>query len=87
MIKNLIYSLKKTMKELRKEEADHKEKIMARKQQKVIDAMTKRKKLGRGEFKPFEEPVLLTDELTGSLRTCPTRGNILEGKINLTVLN
>uniref|UniRef100_A0A914E4F8 Ribosome biogenesis protein NOP53 n=1 Tax=Acrobeloides nanus TaxID=290746 RepID=A0A914E4F8_9BILA len=71
-------NLKKTLRDVRKEEDEHKAKIAARKQQKVLDSLTKRKKLGRGEFKAYEEPVLLTEELTGNLRQLPSRGNILE---------
>lgn len=71
--------MKKTRREVLQEEEEHKAKIAARKQKKVLDVLTKRKRLGRGEFKDYEQPILLTDELTGSLRALPSRGNILEG--------
>lgn len=64
---------------MEKESEERKAAIATRRQRKIFDSMTKRKKLGRGKFQPYEEPVLLPTELTGSLRTLPARGNLIEG--------
>jgi hypothetical protein len=42
-------------------------------------ALTERKRLGRGRFEPQLEPVMLTDELTSTLRQLRPQGNIFQG--------
>lgn len=39
----------------------------------------RKKKLGAGEFTNFVEPVLLSNEITGKLRTVSQQSDILRG--------
>lgn len=75
------FSLRKSLKSVEEESEKRKTAISLRRQQKLLSAMVSRKKLGRGDFKPYEEPVLLPNELTGCLRQLPSRGNIVEGAL------
>uniref|UniRef100_A0A7E4VER6 Ribosome biogenesis protein NOP53 n=1 Tax=Panagrellus redivivus TaxID=6233 RepID=A0A7E4VER6_PANRE len=72
-----IANLKKTYKELVQKQAEIKAKAAERRLNKVYDTLTSRKKLGRGEFQEYEEPVLLPDEITASVRLTKTEGNII----------
>ena len=60
-----------------------KQKAKTKAVEKMMDKLIKRKKLGRGEFEKYEEPVLLTSELKGSLRLAKTEGSLLQGNFIL----
>ena len=72
-------NIKKIIKEMDEKDSEIKKKTKTRAVEKMMDKLIKRKKLGRGEFEKYEEPVLLTSELKGSLRLAKTEGSLLQG--------
>uniref|UniRef100_A0A914Z862 Ribosome biogenesis protein NOP53 n=1 Tax=Panagrolaimus superbus TaxID=310955 RepID=A0A914Z862_9BILA len=72
-----IANLKKLYKEIDHKLVESKEKAAERATNKIFDNFTKRKQLGRGEFKEYEEPVALPSEIKGSLRLAKTEGNLM----------
>jgi hypothetical protein len=76
-----IANLKKLYKEIDKKIVESKEKAAERKTSKLLVGLTKRKTLGRGEFKEYEEPVALPSEIKGSLRLAKTEGNLMSEHI------
>jgi len=56
-------------------------KIQLRKDQRAVKNLTQRKRLGRGKYAKFEEPVLLVGELGGNLRTVKAQGNVLQERL------
>uniref|UniRef100_A0AC35FFR1 Ribosome biogenesis protein NOP53 n=1 Tax=Panagrolaimus sp. PS1159 TaxID=55785 RepID=A0AC35FFR1_9BILA len=72
-----IANLKKLYKEIDQKIVESKEKAAERAANKVFNNLTKRKQLGRGEFKEYEEPVALPSEIKGSLRLAKTEGNLM----------
>ncbi|KAE9549894.1 hypothetical protein FO519_006899 [Halicephalobus sp. NKZ332] len=71
-------NIKKIIKEMDEKDSEIKNKAKANAVEKMMDKLLKRKKLGRGEFEKYEEPVLLTSELKGSLRLAKTEGSLLQ---------
>jgi len=71
-------NIKKIIKEMDQKDSAVKQKAKAKAVEKMMDKLIKRKKLGRGEFEKYEEPVLLTSELKGSLRLAKTEGSLLQ---------
>ena len=71
--------MKRIGKELVGTEEKQAEALEARRLQRAVTRLTKRKRLGRGQFEEYAEPVLLPEELTGSLRRIKPQGNILKG--------
>ncbi|KAH7714293.1 Protein Y39B6A.33 [Aphelenchoides avenae] len=76
-----LLRLKSLLKEITKEERDHRESVEARRTKRTLRKLTSRKHLGRGRYEAYEEPVLLTDELTGSLRTLKPQGDLFEERV------
>jgi hypothetical protein len=72
-----IANLKKLYKEIDQKISQSKEKAAERKTSKLLTNLTKRKTLGRGEFKEYEEPVVLPSEIKGSLRLAKTEGSLM----------
>lgn len=64
---------------VQKESIEHEIKIAQKRKKRLLDRFTCKKKLGAGEFSNFIEPVLLVDEISGSLRTTCQQSNILKG--------
>uniref|UniRef100_A0A914MVF4 Ribosome biogenesis protein NOP53 n=1 Tax=Meloidogyne incognita TaxID=6306 RepID=A0A914MVF4_MELIC len=66
--KQQLQSLKSLTKIVNSEHAQHLNKIKLKNKQWKIKNLTTRKKLGRGKFEPYEEPVITPKELPASLR-------------------
>ncbi|KAK6047465.1 hypothetical protein COOONC_15029 [Cooperia oncophora] len=73
-----VYRAKNINKALESAEKESIEKSAKRKKEKFLEKMTTRQRLGRGEFKDYEEPFLLQEELTDSLRLLKPQGHVLE---------
>ncbi|KAK0411421.1 hypothetical protein QR680_005645 [Steinernema hermaphroditum] len=71
---NDVFKAPKLTKEIRKQLAKLEENAKLRRKRKAITKLTTRQKLGRGEFEKFEEPFLLEQELSSSLRTMQAPG-------------
>ncbi|KHJ91994.1 Nop53 protein [Oesophagostomum dentatum] len=68
-------------KELVQKEQEVAEKAAKRKKEKFLKKMTTRQKLGGGEFKDEEEPFLLQEELSDSLRKLKPQGHVLNDRL------
>ncbi|KAL7076567.1 hypothetical protein ACQ4LE_004312 [Meloidogyne hapla] len=66
--KQQLQSLKSLTKKVNSEYIQHLNKIKLKNKQWKIKNLTMRKKLGRGKFEPFEEPLITPKELPASLR-------------------
>ncbi|CAG9534413.1 unnamed protein product [Cercopithifilaria johnstoni] len=78
---HLIYSARKLNKEISKEIQKRMEFAKKRKEHKLMKKFAGTQRLGRGKFEPCEEPVLLTEELPGSLRELKPQGSILTERL------
>ncbi|KJH49247.1 hypothetical protein DICVIV_04627 [Dictyocaulus viviparus] len=76
-----VYKAKKINKELAQKELLSEKKTLERKRLKFLRKMTTRQRLGRGQFKDEEEPFLLQEELTDSLRLLKPQGNVLSDRM------
>uniref|UniRef100_A0A914NR52 Ribosome biogenesis protein NOP53 n=1 Tax=Meloidogyne incognita TaxID=6306 RepID=A0A914NR52_MELIC len=75
--KQQLQSLKSLTKNVNSEHAQHLNKIKLKNKQWKIKNLTTRKKLGRGKFEPYEEPVITPKELPASLRCLTSASNSL----------
>ncbi|VDL74426.1 unnamed protein product [Nippostrongylus brasiliensis] len=75
-----VFKAKSINKALAAEEKEILEKAAERKKKKFLKKMTTRQRLGGGEFKNCEEPFLLQEELTDSLRLLKPQSNILNDR-------
>ncbi|VDK81890.1 unnamed protein product [Litomosoides sigmodontis] len=78
---HLIYSARKLNKEISTEMQRQEEFSIKRKEHKLMKKFAGTQRLGRGKFKPYEQPVLLTEELAGSLRELKPQGSILTERL------
>ncbi|PAV87264.1 hypothetical protein WR25_21527 [Diploscapter pachys] len=78
---NNVFKAKKIHKELAEMEKQIAEKATERAKQKLVDKLTKRQKLGRGQFEEEEQPFLLQEELPENLRSLKPQGNILTDRV------
>ncbi|KAL3984915.1 Nop53 (60S ribosomal biogenesis) family protein [Acanthocheilonema viteae] len=78
---HLIYSAKKLNKEICKEIQKREELAKKRKEHKLMKRFAGTQRLGRGKFEPYEQSVLLTEELPGSLRELKPQGSILTERL------
>ncbi|VDK18542.1 unnamed protein product [Anisakis simplex] len=76
-----VFAVKKINKEISEELTQVNEKAKLRRKQKWTKKLLGTQQLGRGKFKPEEQPFLMTDELTGSLRELKPQGNILMDRL------
>ncbi|VDO20762.1 unnamed protein product [Haemonchus placei] len=76
-----VYRAKSINKALEQAEKESLEKSVKRKKQKFLEKMTTRQRLGRGEFKDYEEPFLLQEELADSLRLLKPQGHVLNERM------
>jgi len=79
--KNEFGQMKRIRKEVAGSEEKRAEAIEARRLRRAVTNLTKRKRLGRGQFEEYLEPVLLPEELTGSMRRIKQQGNILQERV------
>lgn len=75
------FRVKRIGKEVVGSEEKRAEVLEARRLRRAVTDLTKRKRLGRGQFEEYAEPVLLPEELTGSLRRIKPQGSILQGML------
>ncbi|KAK5985714.1 Ribosome biogenesis protein NOP53 [Trichostrongylus colubriformis] len=76
-----VYRAKSINKALELAEKESLEKATKRKKEKFLAKMTTRQRLGRGEFKDYEEPFLLQEELADSLRLLKPQGHVLNERM------
>ncbi|KHJ86002.1 Nop53 protein, partial [Oesophagostomum dentatum] len=76
-----VFKAKNINKELAQKEQEVAEKAAKRKKEKFLKKMTTRQKLGGGEFKDEEEPFLLQEELSDSLRKLKPQGHVLNDRL------
>ncbi|PIO61185.1 Nop53 protein [Teladorsagia circumcincta] len=76
-----VYRAKSINKALERAEKESLEKSVKRKKEKFLEKMTTRQRLGRGEFKEYEEPFLLQEELADSLRLLKPQGHVLNERM------
>uniref|UniRef100_A0A8R1DX87 Ribosome biogenesis protein NOP53 n=1 Tax=Caenorhabditis japonica TaxID=281687 RepID=A0A8R1DX87_CAEJA len=76
-----VYRTKQLHKELDEEAKRIHSAAEQRKKQKLLQKLTKRQRLGKGNFTEAEDPFLLQEELTGSLRTVKPQGHILDDRM------
>ncbi|KAL3095314.1 hypothetical protein niasHS_007413 [Heterodera schachtii] len=74
-------SLKSLKAQVLKETETNEKRTIRQKRQRALKAFTKRKRLGRGKFEPFEEPLLTVGELPANLRQLSPQGNVLEERL------
>ncbi|CAK5069721.1 unnamed protein product [Meloidogyne enterolobii] len=72
-----FFSLKSLTKNVNSEHTQHLNKLKLKNKQWKIKNLTTRKKLGRGKFEPYEEPVITPKELPASLRCLTSASNSL----------
>nr|CAD2139522.1 unnamed protein product [Meloidogyne enterolobii] len=75
--KQQLQSLKSLTKNVNSEHTQHLNKLKLKNKQWKIKNLTTRKKLGRGKFEPYEEPVITPKELPASLRCLTSASNSL----------
>ncbi|VDM80187.1 unnamed protein product [Strongylus vulgaris] len=80
-IEEAMETAKSFNKELARTEQEIAENAAKRKKEKFLKKMTTRQKLGGGEFKDEEEPFLLKEELSDSLRKLKPQGHVLNDRI------
>ncbi|VDO25739.1 unnamed protein product [Onchocerca flexuosa] len=78
---HLIYSTRKLNKEISNEIQKQEELAEKRKEHKMIRKFAGTQRLGRGKFEACEKSVLLTEELSGSLRELKPQDNILTERL------
>ncbi|EJD76498.1 hypothetical protein LOAG_16570 [Loa loa] len=78
---HFLYSARKLNKKISKEIQEREEFAKKRKERKLIKRFAGIQRLGRGKFEPCEKPVLLTEELPGSLRELKPQGSILTERL------
>jgi nucleolar protein 53 len=76
-----ILNLKSLLKDVRKSEKAHESAILQQRTKRTIHKLTTTKRLGRGRFEEYLEPVLTSDELTGSLRRLKPQGDLIEERV------
>jgi len=79
--KNELGQMKRIGKEVVGSEERRAVVLEARRLRRAVSNLTKRKRLGRGQFEEYAEPVLLPEELTGSLRRIKQQGSILQERV------
>jgi nucleolar protein 53 len=76
-----ILNLKSLLKDVRKSEKAHESAVLQQRTKRTIHKLTTTKRLGRGRFEEYLEPVLTSDELTGSLRRLKPQGDLIEERV------
>uniref|UniRef100_A0A914HZG1 Ribosome biogenesis protein NOP53 n=1 Tax=Globodera rostochiensis TaxID=31243 RepID=A0A914HZG1_GLORO len=76
-----LESLKSLKSEVLKESEALEKRQIFKKRERALKALTERKRLGRGKFEPFEEPILTVDELPAKLRQLSPQGNVLQERL------
>ncbi|CAD5229777.1 unnamed protein product [Bursaphelenchus xylophilus] len=69
-----LLRIKSLIKELKEKLKQHQEDLVERRRKRVLNRLTAKKQLGHGKFEDFKEPVLLPEELNGSLRGLKSTG-------------
>uniref|UniRef100_A0A183CBA2 Ribosome biogenesis protein NOP53 n=1 Tax=Globodera pallida TaxID=36090 RepID=A0A183CBA2_GLOPA len=76
-----LESLKSLKSEVLKESEALEKRQIFKKRERALKALTERKRLGRGKFEPFEEPILTVEELPAKLRQLNPQGNVLQERL------
>lgn len=80
LVFNFLQSSVKTLsKQVRRSLEEQSKKADERRKKLGVQRLTKRKRLGRGRYEPYLEPVLLANELTPTLRQLKPQGDIFQG--------
>jgi len=77
-----LQSLKSLNQQVKNLLASNSERIKYNKRKNTLRKLTARKRLGRGKYEEYDEPILLAGELTNSLRGLKPQGNIFQERLN-----
>ncbi|CAD5225829.1 unnamed protein product [Bursaphelenchus okinawaensis] len=69
-----LLRIKSHIKKINEQLEEHKKNVVDRRRKRVLARLTGKKTLGHGKFQDFKEPVLLPEEITGSLRGLKSTG-------------